>query len=87
MSVSEMSRAERDERIHCANIEGKATDPGKIPLEFLFFTHPGHILVILARVIVADGHDSKGHGVIFENLVLGRHYWLGRQMVRRTGSR
>ena len=68
-----MPVTKRDERIHCATVKADAADPAKFPHEFLLFTHPGHILIILAAAIIADVRDSGGYSLVFENLVVGRH--------------
>lgn len=83
-----MLGAERGVHIHCARRESNAADPAKIPFEFLLFTHPGHVLVILAGAIVADGLDRGVHGLIFEILVNGRHRELADiRWPERNGSR
>lgn len=87
MSAPKSWGTKRDEHIHCASVKADAADPAKIPHEFLFFTHPGHVLIILAAAIVADGRDSGGYSLVFENFVVGRHCELVKKMIRRKGSR
>lgn len=71
-----MRGAGGEELIHCARRKADTADPAKIPLEFLLFTHTGHVLFILTAKIVADGHDSGVCALVFMSLGPGRHRGL-----------